>query len=168
MGRGFFRDFLAAAYTDQYNASRSIPRFPKQRTALSSHPLVNIHMQGLKVLIVEDDGDLRGLYCFLLANEGCQVRAVRNGLEAITEIESNRPDIVVTDIAMPVFGGLDLIKTIRADEDLADLPVLAMTNFAEHFHERALEVGADKAIGKPNEVEILREAIQSVLLRSQT
>ncbi len=167
MGRGFFRDFLAAAYTDQYNASRSIPRFPKQRTALSSHPLVNIHMQGLKVLIVEDDGDLRGLYCFLLANEGCQVRAVRNGLEAITEIESNRPDIVVTDIALPVFGGLDLIKTIRADEDLADLPVLAMTNFAEHFHERALEVGADKAIGKPDEVSVLREAIQSLLLRSR-
>lgn len=118
-------------------------------------------------MIVEDDGDLRGLYCFLLASEGCQVRAVRNGLEAITEIESNRPDIVVTDIAMPVFGGLDLIKTIRAHDDLADLPVLAMTNFAEHFHERALEVGADKAIGKPDEVSVLREAIQSVLLRSR-
>jgi CheY-like chemotaxis protein len=123
-------------------------------------------MKGLKVLIVEDDGDMRGLYCFLLANEGCQVRAVRNGLEAMTEIEANRPDVVVTDIAMPVFGGLDLIRAIRAHDDFADLPVLAVTNFSEHFHERALEVGANRAIGKPGEVEILREAIQSVLFKS--
>src|SRR5262245_36223388 len=65
-------------------------------------PVVSICMQGLKVLIVEDDGDMRGLYCFLLANEGCQVKAVRNGLEAMTEIEANRPDVVVTDIAMPI------------------------------------------------------------------
>jgi CheY-like chemotaxis protein len=127
---------------------------------------VSISMQGLKVLIVEDDGDMRGLYCFLLANEGCQVKAVRNGLEAMTEIEANRPDVVVTDIAMPVFGGLDLIRAIRAHDDFADLPVLAVTNFSEHFHERALEVGANRAIGKPGEVEILREAIQSIMFKS--
>src|SRR5436190_21519062 len=102
-------------------------------------------MQGLKVLLVEDDGDLRGLYCFLLAGEGCRVKAVRNGLEAITEIEANRPDVVVTDIAMPVLSGQHLIKAIRDQPDLADLPILAITAFSEHFHERALEAGANHA-----------------------
>ncbi|MDQ3010753.1 MAG: response regulator [Blastocatellia bacterium] len=123
-------------------------------------------MQGLKVLLVEDDGDMRGLYCFLLASEGYQVKAVRNGLEAIKEMEANRPDVVVTDIAMPVFGGLELIKAIRAHDELSDLPILAVTAFSEHFHERALEVGADEAIGKPTDVEALCQAIRGVVSRS--
>jgi len=120
-------------------------------------------MQGLKVLLVEDDGDLRGLYCFLLAAEGCHVKAARNGLEAITEIEANRPDVVVTDIAMPVLSGLHLIKAIREHADFADLPILAITAFSEHFHERALEAGANHAIGKPTEAEDLCEAIRYVV-----
>lgn len=124
-------------------------------------------MQRLKVLIVEDDGDMRGLYCFLLANEGYQVKAVRNGLEAITEINLNRPDVVITDIAMPTLSGLELIKAIRAQEELAGLPIIAMTAFSEVFRERALEAGADSAIGKPTEVEVLCEAINSVMTKSQ-
>ena len=122
-------------------------------------------MQRLKVLIVEDDGDMRGLYCFLLSNENYQVKAVRNGLEAIMEIQANRPDVVMTDIAMPTLSGLELIKAIRAHDDLADLPVIAMTAFSEDFRDRALEAGADDAIGKPTEVEVLCEAINNVMLR---
>lgn len=136
---------------------------PPVATVPPARPPAVIHMQGLKVLIVEDDGDMRGLYCFLLANEGYQVKAVRNGLEAIMEMEANRPDVVVTDIAMPVFDGLDLIRAIRAHDDFADLPVIAMTNFSEHFHERALEVGANDAIGKPTDVEELCVAIHGVV-----
>jgi len=124
-------------------------------------------MQRLKVLIVEDDGDMRGLYCFLLANEGYQVKAVRNGLEAISEMQTNRPDVVMTDIAMPTLSGLELIKAIRAHDDFADLPVIAMTAFSEDFRDRALEAGADDAIGKPTEVEVLCEAIHNVLSRLQ-
>ena len=126
-----------------------------------------IHMQALKVLIVEDDGDMRGLYCFMLANAGYQVKAVRNGLEAITELQINRPDVVMTDIAMPMLSGLELIKAIRAQEKFADLPVIAMTAFSEDFQERALEAGADDAIGKPTEVEELCQAINSVLSKSK-
>jgi len=74
---------------------------------------------------------------------------------------------VVTDIAMPVFDGLHLIKAIRAHDDFADLPILAVTAYDEHFHERALEVGADAAIGKPTDVAELCEAIRSVLLKLQ-
>ena len=125
-------------------------------------------MQGLKVLIVEDDGDMRGLYCFLLTNKGYQVKAVRNGLEAITEIQAHRPDILVTDIAMPVLSGLDLIRAIRVHSDLADLPILAVTAFSEDFHERALEAGADDAIGKPTDVAELCEAIHNAILNSQS
>lgn len=120
-------------------------------------------MQGLKVLLVEDDGDMRGLYCYLLAKEGCLVKAVRHGLQAIAEIEANRPDVMVTDIAMPVLDGLNLIKAIRAHADYGDLPILAVTAYDEHFHERALEVGADDAIGKPTDVAVLLDAIRSVM-----
>ena len=124
-------------------------------------------MQGMKVLIVEDDGDLRGLYCFLLSSEGYQVKAVRNGLQAIAEIQANRPDIVVTDIAMPVFSGLELIRAIRAHHDLADLPILAVTAFSENFREHALEAGADDAIEKPTDIEELCGAILRIASGAQ-
>ena len=145
---------------------RLLVQYPPITTAPLTFPVV-ILMQRFKVLIVEDDGDMRGLYCFLLANEGYQVKAVRNGLEAITEIQINRPDVVMTDIAMPTLSGLELIKAIRAHGELADLPVIAMTSFSKDFRERALEAGADGAIGKPTEVAELCEAIHSVVSRSR-
>lgn len=110
---------------------------------------------------------MRGLYSFLLSSEGYQVKAVRNGLQAITEMQANRPDVVVTDIAMPVFSGLELIRAIRAHHELADLPVLAVTAFTEDFRERALEAGADDAIEKPTELEELCGAIHRVASRPQ-
>ena len=66
-------------------------------------------MRRLKVLLVEDDDGARLLYCYMLALAGYKVSAVRNGLEAFAEIQVNRPDLIVTDIAMPVLSGLDLI-----------------------------------------------------------
>jgi YesN/AraC family two-component response regulator len=57
------------------------------------------------------------------------VNAVRNGLQAFAEIQVNRPDVAVTDITMPVLSGLDLIVAVGADDELADLPVVAITSF---------------------------------------
>jgi len=58
-------------------------------------------MRRLNVLLVEDDDGARLLYSYMLA-AGYKVNAVRNGLEAFAEIQVNRPDLIVTDIAMPV------------------------------------------------------------------
>jgi CheY-like chemotaxis protein len=120
-------------------------------------------MRRLNVLLAEDDDDARALYGYMLALAGYKVKAVSNGLEAFAEIQVNRPDVVVTDIAMPVLSGLELIAAIRSNDELADLPVVAMTSFGENLREQALAAGATDSIDKPTEPSRMREAIDAAV-----
>jgi CheY-like chemotaxis protein len=122
-------------------------------------------MRRLKILLVEDDDDTRALYGYMLASAGYKVKAVRNGLEALAEIQVNRPDVIVTDIAMPVFSGLDLIVAVRSNDELADLPVVAITSFGEKLREQARAAGATDAIDKPTEPARMREVIDAAVPR---
>jgi CheY-like chemotaxis protein len=123
-------------------------------------------MQRLKILIVEDDDDLRALYSYMLAAGGYKVKAVRNGLEALAEIQVNRPDVIVTDIIMPGLSGLDLIMAVRSNDELADLPVVAITSFGESLREEARAAGATDSIDKPTEIARMREVIEAAVSRS--
>jgi CheY-like chemotaxis protein len=122
-------------------------------------------MRRLKILLAEDDDDLRALYGYMLLAAGYKVNTVRNGLEAFAEIQINRPDVLVTDIAMPVLNGLDLIMAIRSNSEFADLPVVAITSFGEEACELARAVGATDAIDKPTELERMREVIDAAVSR---
>jgi two-component system, cell cycle response regulator DivK len=122
-------------------------------------------MRRLNVLLVEDDPDARGLYGYMLALAGYKVKAVSNGLEAFAEIQVNRPDVIVTDIAMPVLSGVDLIMAVRSDDELADLPVVAITSFGENLREQARAAGATESIDKPTELARIRDAIDSAVSR---
>jgi len=122
-------------------------------------------MRRLNVLLVEDDADARGLYGYMLALAGYKVKAVSNGLEAFAEIQVNRPDVIVTDIAMPVLSGVDLILAVRSDDELADLPVVAITSFGENLREQARAAGATESIDKPTELARIREVIDAAVSR---
>lgn len=122
-------------------------------------------MRKLKVLLVEDDHDSRTLYSYMLAAAGYKVTAVRNGLEAMAEIQLDRPDVVITDIAMPVVSGLDLIVAVRSNGEFADLPVVAITAFGEKIREQAREAGATAVIDKPAELAKMREVIEAAVSR---
>jgi two-component system, cell cycle response regulator DivK len=130
------------------------------------HPLTSVFsMRRLKVLLVEDDEGARLLYSYMLAVAGYKVNAVQNGLEAFAEIQVNRPDVIVTDIAMPVLSGLDLIVAVRSDEEFADLPVVAITSFGEKLREQARTAGATEAIDKPTDITKMREVIEAAVSR---
>src|SRR5262245_5817607 len=122
-------------------------------------------MPRLQILLVEDDNDFRTLYSYMLASAGYRVKAVRNGLEALAEIQVNRPDVIVTDITMPVLSGLDLIVAVRSDDELADLPVVAITSFGENIREQARAAGATDSIDKPTELARMREVIDAAVSR---
>jgi CheY-like chemotaxis protein len=122
-------------------------------------------MRRLKVLLVEDDDGARELYAYMLASAGYKVMAARNGLEAFAEIQVNRPDVIVTDIAMPVLSGLDLIMAVRSDDELADLPVVVITSFGEEIRKLALGAGATSAIDRPTELERILEMIDAAVSR---
>jgi len=125
-------------------------------------------MRRLKIVLAEHDGDLRALYGYMLAAAGYKVSAVGNGLKALAEIQVNRPDVVVTDIAIPVLNGLDLIVAVRSNGELADLPVVAITSFGEDICELARAAGATDAIDKPTELERMREVIDAAVSRSSS
>ena len=118
------------------------------------------------VLLVEDDDDLRTLYGFALANAGFKVKAVRNGLEALYELQEVRPDVILTDLAMPVVDGLELIQTIKFRTELSDIPVIAMTSFGETLQKHARLAGADKAVEKPTKYKAVSDIVTSVLPKS--
>ena len=125
-------------------------------------------MRRLKILIVEDDDDFRELYSYMLAAGGYKVKAVRNGLEALAEMQVNRPDVIVTDIIMPGLSGLDLIVAVRSNDEIADLPVVAITSFGESLREEARAAGATDSIDKPTEIARMREVIEAAVSRSSS
>jgi CheY-like chemotaxis protein len=122
-------------------------------------------MRRLKILLVEDDDDVRALYSYMLAAAGYRVKAVRNGLEAFAEIQINRPDVIVTDILMPGVNGVDLIAAVRSNDEFADLPVVAITSCGESIREEARTAGATAVIDKPTEIARMREVIEEALSR---
>jgi CheY-like chemotaxis protein len=130
------------------------------------HPTTSLFfMRRLKIILVEDDDDARELYVYMLASAGYRVSAVSNGLEALADIQVNRPDMIVTDILMPVLSGLDLIVAVRSDNELVDLPVVAITSFGEKIREQARAAGATDAIDKPTDIARMREVIEAAVSR---
>ncbi len=110
------------------------------------HPLPSVFsMRRLKILLVEDDDDARALYGYMLASAGYKVKAVRNGLEALAEIQVNRPDVVVTDIAMPVLSGLDLIVAVKVVEDLKEA-ICHINDYGSHHSDAIITENYENAM----------------------
>ena len=115
------------------------------------------------VLLVEDDDEMRTLYGFILANAGFQVRAVRNGFDALTELQWSRPDVIVTDLSMPVVDGITLIEIIKSRAEFAGIPVIAITSYGRTLQRLATSAGADLAVSKPSEFRSICDLVTSVL-----
>src|SRR5215475_7822520 len=122
-------------------------------------------MGRLQILLAENDDDTRDLYSFMLASAGVQVVAVKNGLEALAALQEDRPDLILTDVAMPVVSGVELIEIVKSRADYADLPVIAMTAHGEKIRRLALSAGANMVMHKPIRFDELRNAIDSALAR---
>lgn len=109
---------------------------------------------GTRVLVVEDDDDARELLRSILAQSGASVRTAASAREAIAQFDLRPPDVVVSDIGMPVQDGYDLIRQIRSREDTAGghTPALALTAFARSDdRRRAIKAGFQMHLAKPVE-----------------
>jgi CheY-like chemotaxis protein len=103
-----------------------------------------------RVLLVEDAPFLRYAFGRLLRMHGFEVREATDGREALECVPSFRPQLVLTDLMMPVMDGVELIRRLHDDPDTADLPVVAITADATEQAERsAREAGAVDVITKP-------------------
>lgn len=117
-----------------------------------------------KILIVEDNALNIKLFCDLLAAHGHEPEAVTDSRQAIESIRSFGPDIVITDIQLPHVSGLDLIRMIRADGDLAHIPVMAVTAYsAPGDEERIRAAGAQAYVTKPISVFRFVEVVDDLI-----
>jgi two-component system, cell cycle response regulator DivK len=103
-----------------------------------------------KVLVVEDNELNLRLFCDLLRAHDYDAEAVRDGREALDRARAFAPDLIVMDIQMPHVTGLELTVAIRADAELATIPIMAVTAYAgKGDEERIRAAGADAYVSKP-------------------
>jgi CheY-like chemotaxis protein len=119
-----------------------------------------MHDRAPHVLLVEDDSDTREMYSFYLSYSGLHVTEARTGRRALERAREDRPDVVVTDIAMPEMDGLELSRRLRAEEPTHDVPIIAVSGQAS---DRARQAGADVVLEKPCDPDQLLHAIEGVL-----
>jgi CheY-like chemotaxis protein len=120
-----------------------------------------------KILIIEDDPDMARLLATVLKPLEVEVFTAPDGLAGVAMATSERPHLIIMDINMPRMNGLDAIRTLRGFEELADVPVIVLTAYANPENIRdAVEVGADDFLVKANVVageglERIRQALDS-------
>jgi two-component system cell cycle response regulator DivK len=103
-----------------------------------------------KILIVEDNALNIKLFCDLLAAHGHEPKAVTDSRQALDLAREFVPDLVITDIQLPHVNGLELIRMLRADQDLSQVPIMAVTAYsAAGDEERARNAGAQSYVSKP-------------------
>ena len=103
-----------------------------------------------RVLVVEDNELNLKLFCDLLRAHGHTAEPVRDGREAVARARAVRPDLIVMDIQMPHVTGHELIVELKASDDLAQVPVMAVTAYAgREDEERIRAAGADAYVSKP-------------------
>jgi chemosensory pili system protein ChpA (sensor histidine kinase/response regulator) len=102
------------------------------------------------VLVVDDSLTVRRVTQRLLVREGYRVVLAKDGLEALEVLAGEKPHVVLSDIEMPRMDGFDLVRNIRGDVRLRDLPVIMITSrIAQKHRDYAVELGVDHYLGKP-------------------
>jgi two-component system cell cycle response regulator DivK len=120
-----------------------------------------------KILIVEDNALNIKLFCDLLAAHGHQPEAVTDSRNALGAARELRPDLVITDIQLPHVSGLELIRLIRKDQDLAEVPIMAVTAYsAQGDEERIRAAGAQAYVSKPISVVKFAQTVDDLLTNS--
>ncbi|TKT77412.1 response regulator [Aquamicrobium sp. LC103] len=121
-------------------------------------------MSGLptKILIVDDEPPIRRLLRTSLASQGFQVAEAATGSEALAEIESSEPDLVILDLGLPDMQGSELIRLLR--DQGSSLPILVLSSRTdERGKVEALDLGADDYVTKPFGTEELLARIRTAL-----
>jgi CheY-like chemotaxis protein len=106
--------------------------------------------QKLRVLLVEDAPFLRYAFGRLLRMHGFDVREANDGREALECVAEFQPQLVLTDLMMPIMNGVELIRRLQGSPDTADVPIVAITADAtEQAEQQARQAGAIDVITKP-------------------
>lgn len=97
----------------------------------------------VKVLIVDDDAFLSGIYATKLELDGFEVATARDGEEGLKAAMREKPDLILLDVLMPKLDGFEVLKRLKADEETKKIPVIMLTNLGQKEDiEKGLQDGA--------------------------
>jgi CheY-like chemotaxis protein len=115
------------------------------------------------VLVVDDNADTRVVVRWMLERWGCRVVEASDGREAYDVAVEHRPDLVVMDLSMPIADGYEAIRSIRAREEFASLPVIAVTAFDRAVARDSAEAaGFDYYLSKPIDFKRLEVLVEKL------
>nr|WP_277877176.1 MULTISPECIES: ATP-binding protein [unclassified Leptolyngbya] len=140
------------------------PLIPKGET----QPSIAANLNGLQILVVDDDTDTREFVAFVLEQAGASILTAASASEAFTTLMQSQPHLLLSDIGMPDIDGYMLIRQIRAlpPEQGSTIPAIALTAFAgEMNQQQALAAGFQKHLSKPIEPDRLISTIASLVVR---
>jgi len=123
------------------------------------------HLRESKIVyMAEDSSVIRRFLHSHLENSGYQTHSFENGKLLLNKVKEQIPDLVITDLEMPVTDGAFVVKTLRDNPDTKDMPILVFSSLASEENERkVMSVGANKFIGKPDTDILVNEVDQYLI-----
>jgi DNA-binding response OmpR family regulator len=120
-----------------------------------------------RIVIADDDADIRELVVFKLRHGGHEVVPVGDGAAAVEACRNEKPDLVILDVMMPGMSGLEAARALREDGDLAGLPIIILTARAQESDiDQGFQAGADDYIVKPFSPRELAARVDAVLAKT--
>jgi len=117
-----------------------------------------------KVMIVEDNDLNMKLFRDLLEAHGYETVEIKDGLDAVNVAKKHKPSLILMDIQLPEISGLDVTRKIRADKEVASIPIVAVTAFAmKDDEEKILRAGCEAYISKPISIINFLETVKKFL-----
>ncbi len=119
------------------------------------------------VMVVDDSLTVRKITGRLLEREGYRVITAKDGVDALEQLLTASPDVIIADIEMPRMDGFDLTRNIRADARLKAVPIIMITSRTAEKHKRyAEEIGVNHYLGKPYDEDVLLRLIRDFVTRA--
>lgn len=117
-----------------------------------------------RVLIADDEEDIKDVMQMFLESQGYEVETAYDGLDAIDRVKTWNPDVILLDIMMPVVDGIEVCKTLKADLNVKDIPIIMVSAASKREKEGpAFEAGAQAYVLKPFEPASLVDVIEKCL-----
>ncbi len=149
------------ALVRSYEASVDVPTGPVVAEAIAGPAPVN---KVRTVMIVDDSVTVRKVTSRLMVRQGFAVATAKDGVDALNQLQTLRPDVVLLDIEMPKMDGFEVLRSVRRDQNLKDLPIIMITSRTGEKHkQRAMELGVNQYLGKPFQEAKLLATIEEVI-----
>ena len=116
-----------------------------------------------KILVVEDEPDSREFLVTLLKLEGYTIATANDGQEALHKVETDLPDLIVSDISMPNLDGIEMVKILRRSANFKTIPIIVLSAYGSGNLINAINVGANQSMRKPVHAETLLKFINECL-----